>query len=60
MKTIEFTNGMELNIVGGRYVKGNHYVDVTEHYYCVGTLTEAKEFELATECGESEAYAWLQ
>ena len=58
--TVEFKNGMELNRIGTRFINGNKFVDVTEHYLSYGTTTADKGFGLGTECTEEEALEWLK
>lgn len=60
MMTINYNNNEKLNTVGGRYVKGNRYVDVTDNYYCYGTLDAPLKFGMGTECTEAEAHEWLR
>ena len=60
MKTVEFKNGMELNRIGARFINGDKFVDVTEHYLSYGTVTADKGFGLGTECTEEEALEWLK
>ena len=48
MTTVEFKNGMELNRIGARFINGNKFVDVTEHYFSYGTTTADKGFGLGT------------
>ena len=58
--TVEFKNGMELNRIGARFINGNKFVDVTEHYFSYGITTADKGFGLGTECTEEEALEWLK